>query len=375
MIDTIKLAYPMDRALYRLLDENAEKLQKVAPDGEVLWEKSVVKGDCMPSHYSGLRITTRTKRDMIEAGFDPAFINCEKDVAFFEFSLQKFQSPSAYNNHNSSVENDLLALADWVKQLSTALGYVFVLDRFDLYRVDLSQNFMVRNAHPRDVIRCLELHLSRNPEADSKTERSGHMVALRSNWIGKKLYYKGQEFMDVERKKHRHIYTDAYMAGERDNTNPSIMKPLSSSEIDDLMSMLRFELEFKRAYLKRYDMTKVTSILRLVERFNSEKSKFLNVPVLSRGDIDMLSPQEHQLIDCVRVNGYLAGKNMFINRYSLRTFYRIKRSLTARSIPIYLEAMENIENRLTGQDVFFNPDRLNFQFDLAPFLEPFKKAA
>lgn len=373
MIDTIKLAYPMDRTLYRLLNENAEKLQKIAPDGEVLWEKSVVRGDCMPSHYSGLRITTRTKRDLIEMGFDPAFIDCEKDVAFFEFSLQKYQSPSAYNNYNSSVENDLLALAEWVKQLSTALGYIFVLERFDLYRVDLSQNFMVRNAHPKDVIRCLELHLSRNPEADSKTERSGHMVALRSNWLGKKLYYKGQEFMDVERKKHRHIYTDAYMAGERDNINPSLMQPLSSSEIDDLMSMLRFELEFKRAYLKRYKMAKIISITSLVERFNSEKAKYLQVPVLSRGDLNLMSPQETQLVDLVRVHGYQNAKNMFISHYSERSFYRNKRGLAGRSI--FLESMENIENRLTGKEVFINPERLNFQFELAPFSEPYSKAA
>lgn len=372
MIDTIKLAYPMDRTLYRLLDENAEKLQKIAPDGEVLWEKSVVRGDCMPSHYSGLRITTRTKRDLIEAGFDPKFIDCEKDVAFFEFSLQKYQSPSAYNNHNSSVENDLLALTEWVKQLSIALGYLFSLERFELYRVDLSQNFMVRNAHPTDVIRCLELHLSRNPEADSKTERNGHMIALRSSWLGKKLYYKGQEFLDVERKKHRLVYNDAYMAGDSDQINPSLVQPLSYSEINDLMSMIRFELEFKRAYLKRYGMGKVISILSLVERFNAEKAKFLNVPVLSRGDYDMMSPQENQLIDCVRVNGYTNAKNIFIGRYSTRTFYRIKRGLASRSI--YLESMENIENRLTGQDIFVNPERLNFQFELAPFMEPYKLA-
>lgn len=373
MIDTIKLAYPMDRTLYRLLNENAEKLQKIAPDGEVLWEKSVVRGDCMPSHYSGLRITTRTKRDLIEMGFDPAFIDCEKDVAFFEFSLQKYQSPSAYNNHNSSIQNDLLALAEWVKQLSTALGYIFSMERFDLYRVDLSQNFMVRNAHPRDVIRCLELHLSRNPDADSKTERTGHMVALRSNWLGKKLYYKGQEFMDVERKKHRHVYTDAYMAGERDQANPALIKPLSSSEIDDLMSMLRFELEFKRAYLKRYGMSKVISILSLVERFETEKAKYLNVPVLSRGDLDLLSPQENHLIDCIRRHGYVNARNMFIDRYSERTFYRIKRGLAARSI--HIEALDNIEHRLSGLEVFHNPERLNFQFELAPFLEPYKQAA
>jgi len=327
----------------------------------------------MPSHYSGLRITTRTKLDLIELGFDPAFIKDAKDLAFFEFSLQKWQSKSAYNNHNSSPENDLIALADWVKQLSSALGYIFSLDRFELYRVDLSENFMVRNCHPRDVIRSLELHLSRNPEADSKTERSGHMVALRSNWIGKKLYYKGQEFLDIERKKHRHIYTDAYMAGERENSNPSDIKPLSSTEIDDLMSMLRFEVEFKRAYLKRYNMGKVISILSLVGRFQSEKAKYLTVPVLGRGDLNQLSPQENHMIDCVRRHGYINAKNIFVERYSLRTFYRIKRGLTARSI--HLEALGNAEYRLTGSEIFHNPEHQDFQFELAPYAEPYRKAA
>ena len=306
-------------------------------------------------------------------GFNPDFINCEKDVAFFEFSLQKWQSPSAYNNHNSSVHNDLLALAEWVNQLSIALGYVFSLDNFELYRVDLSQNFKVLNCHPRDVIRCLELHFSRNPESDSKIERTGHMIALRSNWIGKKLYYKGQEFMYVERKKHRYVYSDSYMSGESENSNPLELQPLSSTEIDDLMSMVRFELEFKRAYLKRYNMGKVISILSLVERFESEKAKFLNVPVLARGDLNLLSPLENHLIDCVRVNGYVNAKNMFIDRYSLRSFYRVKRGLSARSI--HLEALENIEYRLQGLNIFHNPERLNFQFELAPFLEPYKKVA
>lgn len=378
MIDTIKLAYPMNRTLYKLLSENAEKLQKVAPDGEILWEKSVVRGDCMPSHYSGLRITTRTKQDMLELGFDPRYVDTSKDVAFFEFSLQKWQSPSAYNNHNSCLENDLLALADWIKQLSAALGYVFIQDNFEVYRVDLSQNFLVFNAHPTDVIRSLELHLSRHPEAESKTERKGHMIALRSSWLGKKLYYKGQEFLDVERKKHRHIYTDAYMAGERENRNPSEMRPVSSTEIDDMMKMLRFELEFKRAYLKRYDMTKINSIVRLLPRYESEKAKYINVPVLSRGDLDglgsfSLSAHESQLVDAVRRYGYIDAKNKFIAKYSERSFYRIKRNLVSRNI--HIEALDNIEYRFQGVELFHNPEHLSFQFELAPFLEAYKKAA
>ena len=120
-------------------------------------------------------------------------------------------------------------------------------------------------------------------------------------------------------------------------------------------------------------MAKVISILSLVNRFNTEKAKYLNVPVLSRGDLDLLSPQENHLIDCIRRHGYMDSKNMYIDRYSERSFYRIKRNLIARSI--HIEALDNIEHRLTGDEIFHNPERMNFQFELAPFLEPYKQAA
>jgi hypothetical protein len=202
------------------------------------------------------------------------------------------------------------------------------------------------------------------------------MIALRSNWIGKKLYYKGQEFLDVERKKHRHIYNDQYMAGERDCNNPHEMIPLSANEINDLMSMLRFELEFKRAFLKRYDMQKIKLLPRLVERFEIEKEKYINIPVLSRGDLGgayALSPQENQIIDCIRRFGLFDAKNQFINKYSERSWYRNKRSLSARGI--HIEALDNLEHRFTGLEIFHNPQHLNFQFELASFSEPYLQAA
>lgn len=366
MIDTIKLAYPLDRKLFYLLEEGAERLQKISPDGEVLWEKSLTRGDFMPSHYSGLRVTTRRKVDMINVGFSN--VDNIRDLAFFEFSLQKWQSPSAYNNKNTSIETDVAALQSWIFSLSSALGYDFMPELFSLYRVDLSQNFIVMNAAPSDYLRTLELRLSRHPDSDNKVERNGHMIALRSKWVGKKIYYKGQEFLDVEKKKHRYVYSDAYCAGEKENTNPCGLVPLSSDEINDLMRMVRFEIEFKREYLKRYDMEKITDIRKLVDRFTNEKDKYINVPVLVKGELRgmlALSPMENLIVESVRRHGLQEAKNQYMFRYSERSWYRNKRNLAARNI--HLEALDNIEYRYSGLEIFFNPEQLNFQLELAPF--------
>ncbi|QEM68244.1 hypothetical protein FO488_08755 [Geobacter sp. FeAm09] len=370
MIDTIKLAYPLDRKLNLLLEQSAERLQKISPDGEILWEKSVVRGDCMPSHYSGLRITTRQAKDLLDLGFAVKDDTSSKDVAFFEFSLQKWQSPSAYNNKNTSLETDLLALHRWIHSLSIALGYDFTPERFAIYRVDLSQNFLMLNASPVDYLRVLELRLSKHPTSDERTERKGHMIALRSSWVGKKLYYKGQEFLDVERKKHKHLYSDKYCADDAQVDRCSELVPLSPSEIDDLMRMVRFELEFKRHYLTRYQMDKIKDIPKLVERFDNEKAKYIDIPILVKGEIRgvlALSAHENQIIELVRRFGLKEAKNQYTAHKSERSWYQHKRNLASRNI--HLEALDNIEYRYTGLEIFHNPEQLKFQMQLAPFQE------
>lgn len=376
MIDTIKLSYPLDLTLYRLLEDNSERLQKISPDGEILWEKSVNRGDFMPSHYSGLRVTTRRVKDLRDAGF--IIKNSVKDVAFFEFSLQKFQSPSAYNNKNTTIETDMDALGCWINNLASALGYEFQIERFDVYRVDLSQNYIMNNASPKDFLRSIELTLSRHPESDNRTERNGNMIALRSSWLGKKIYYKGQEFLDVEKKKHRYIYSDAYCGGDKETANTTGLVPLTASEIDDLMRMVRFEIEFKRHYLARYDMEKIKDIPRLLERFETERNKYINIPVLVKGEFTgvlALSPLENMIVDCVRRFGLKEAKNQYLSRYSERSWYRNKRNLASRNI--HLEALDNIEYRYTGLEIFHNPEQISFYMELAPFqeIDGFQQAA
>lgn len=366
VIDTIKLSYPLNLELDQLLQARAETLTKCAPDGAILWEKSLVRGDCMPSHYSGLRITTRKLADLIDQGFKPKAGNLE-DVAYFEFSLQKWQSPSAYNNKNTTLDVDLKALNDWIFSLSMALGYDFTPERFKLNRVDLSQNFIVTNSTPVDYLRSLELRLSRHPSADEKTERNGHMIALRSPWVGKKLYFKGQEFLDIERKKHPSLYSlkRIWSDEQMPEQHTGGLVPLTQEEIADTMRMIRFEIEFKLRYLKRYEIMRIKDIPQLVERFENEKAKYINVPVLEKGDFSF-SPTAYQVIDGIRRHGLAQAKaNFFASGKSERTWYRIKKELQERGI--HIEALDNAEYRLHGLDIFINPEQLAFQMQLAAF--------
>jgi len=377
VIDTIKLGYPLTGNLYRLLEERSERLQKISPDGDILWERSFVNGDCMPSHYSGLRITTRTRRDLIDMGFNADFIDTENDMAYFEFSLQKYQSPSAYNNYNSSIDNDLLALRTWIKELSSALDYVFSFDLFTLYRVDLSRNLTLSGCHPPLFIRSLEIHFSKHHESDSRlTRHEGNSVCLRSNWIGKKIYFKFQEFMDVEKKKHFSVYTPAYLAGEPSAERPEscLIEPLTLAEIKALSSMVRFEMEFKRAFLKRYNMCKIIDITRLVSRFESELDKVFNVPVITNDQLASMSLQERSLVSLVQDFGYQGGKNVFLQHYSPRYFYKLKKSLLSRGID--LDNLENMKNRASINDLVRHSEQANaFTFEPSASFEPFLKAA
>ena len=362
MIDTIKLAYPLDSHLYDLLESRSERLQKISPDGDILWEKSYVQDDFMPSHYSGLRITTRLKKDLEAVGYKVK-ASCP-DLAFFEFSLQKYQSRSAYNNWNSRLETDMNALVYWVADLSGAIGFPFSVNRFSLNRVDLSENFLVLNAKPTDFIRSLELSFSRHPDSVARMSRTGHSIWLKSRWMGKKLYYKGQEFLDIERKK-RKIYSDKYCNGEIEASTGDI-EPLTPAEINDLMRMVRFECEFKLMYLERNSVKKINDIPTLVERFETEKAKYMKIPVLVKGDL-RLSAREEQVINLVRRVGFHEAKKDYTQSHSERSWYRIKRELAARSI--FLEALDNLEHRFQGNEVLINPEKLEFQLVSSPFQE------
>ena len=362
MIDTIKLAYPLDSELDRLLETKSELLQKISPDGEVLWQKYMMNNVDMPSHYPGLRVTFRRRQDLKDAGYkvNPSLPN----VAFFEFSLQKYQSQSAYNNRNTTLQTDLIALAAWINVLSAVLGYPFDPDQFELCRVDLSMNFLVLNASPVDMIRSLELSFSRHPDSDGKMSRYGHAISLRSRWLGKKLYYKFKEFLDIERKKWK-IYSDKYCDGDAVNYTDKIV-PLSAYEINDLSRMLRFECEFKLPYLKRHEDRRIQDIELLCVRFESEKAKYTTVPVLIDGDPRFSAREEH-IINLVRRLGLREAKHSFIQRNSERSWYRVKRELAAKSL--YLEALDNIEQRTKGLEILHDQTKLDFQLIPAPYAD------
>lgn len=367
MIDTIKLAYPLDSTLSMLFDKHTERLQKISPDGDLLWEKSTVRGDCMPSHYSGLRVTLRRKSDMLDLGFDSVSSKI-KDLVFFEFSLQKWQSPSAYNNLNTHLSTDLKALDRWIRDLSCAVEFVFRRDLFTLYRCDLSRNHLLLNAKIEEFIRCAEITFSTHHASDGKMFRTGHSIAHRSpDYLGKKIYSKWHEFDQVERKKHPYLFGFNYLTGQTDaHIYKTDLKPLSTSELADLQRMLRFEMEFKRKYMEAHNMRTIDDIPKLVPKFEQECAKFMSVALLDKMTPDF-TPQEKEVVEFVRIKGYKSGRDQYVSKYSRATWFRHKASLAQRGV--FLESLDNSEFRLKGLDLFYNPERLQFQLIEAPYAD------
>lgn len=383
MIDTIKLAYPLTRELRLLFDKYTERLQRISPNGEIEWEQKKVRleHDDFTSSYSGLRIFLREISDCLDLGFPAEFFNSSvkriKSLVFFEFSLQKWQSPSAYNNLNTTLQTDLNALSRWISELSLALNYDFVEDDFILYRVDLSRNFNLLNCSPPQYFRCAEIHFSNHPSADGKHDKIGYCLAHRSpGYLTKKIYWKGSEFNDVERKKRREVYTPSYIAGDFHYPCTGPFVPLRPDQIDDLQRMIRFEMEFRRAYLEKNEMRKIIDIIKLLPRFEKESKKYFTVPLIVKGQVIAqldLSPSESMVIDMVRRFGLKGGKQEFLKIRKLRQWYNIKKDLSSKSI--YLESLDNHEYRYHGTEIFVNPEVLAFQFEESAYSDDLRATA
>lgn len=348
MIDTIKMAYPMDQRLKELIENNSHRLQKISPNGEVLWEKGVCQ-DALPSHFSGLRITTQSGLTLMQQGFKNA-----RDMAFFEFSLAKFLSDTAYNHRNTPLEVDIAGLKIWSEAISEALQFIFDIEFWVLYRVDLAENFILEGVGVEEYLRCLELRFSRAPQGERFNRYRGGL-AYGSSWIGKKLYWKYLEFMDIERKKwaayrglklfsnERECGADKDKGAETQAKGITIDKrPLTVEEIEKLFPMLRFELEFRRAFLSRHEITNISSIPNLLAYYEKEKEKYMSVERLRSSPLK-LSPRQFQVLDMVKRLGTREAKSDFLTNNSPATWYRVKKDLAL--IGIFLEAIDNYEWR------------------------------
>lgn len=328
----------MNRALFEILDQRANKLIKLSPSGEIFWEKALMSKDNLPSHFEGLNITWQWGHELEKAGFKNA-----RSLAFFEFSLQKWQSESGYNNRNTALDMDLEALCKWLDSLEYLLGYEFNSSEFEFYRIDLSQNFIVEGVRVEEFLRSLEIKLSRHPNGE-KIHRYPGCVYYGSSWLAKKLYWKYQEFMDIERKK-KATYTTDYLNGEKDmklTLTDGRKRALYPSEIQEMLNMVRFECEFKRHLLKKAGVNSIADIPKLFERFEEEKKKYLTVQRIS-GEV-VLTPVERCIIeDCKRL-GINVAKVKFFQDHKERVWYKHKKNLQAKGI--FIECIDNADWRL-----------------------------
>lgn len=328
MIDTIKLRYPADEYLVSLFDKYSESLYKCSPDGEVLWERKSCQ-DYLPSHFGGLRVNT----------FNPSHFNSKvfsQDFLTFEFSLQKWQSETGYNQDNTSIEHDINCLHEWVNSLSNELQYVFQIDKFVVYRIDLSENLELINGAVPDYLRSLEIKFSRGAE---KVHRYPGGIMQGSSWLSKKIYWKWGEFESIEKKKNRGLY--AFSEDIDKKPFNKIKRPLTIIEQGKLVRMMRFEIEFRRDYLKKHSKDKVINICDLRAKFLEEKNKFITTKRLKDG-IGLL-PVEYIAVDLTKRFGLSGAKIEFTKLYTERYWYKTKRNLRAKDV--YLESIVNEDFR------------------------------
>ncbi len=359
MLDTLRLSYLADSKLAKIVSTRSDKLVKVSANGEVLWQKGFMKDD-LPSHFSGLRIAHVEQEALIRQGFKNA-----RDLVQFEFSLQKWQSDTGYNNRNTALDKDLLVLHDWVDAISDELGYSFNYDLFENYRVDVAQNYILEGeTSVNEFLKALQIRFSRHEKSERHQTYDG-AVFYGSSWISKKMYWKHKEFQDIEKKKKPHAYriknegAGAWNFKEFEDEKKHSIKEscqdaglinagggelklfhdgkraLNQGEIDEMLRMVRFELGYKRTYLDRHGVIRIKDIPQLMEHYEEEKKKYLTVQKLGPGL--RLSNAEYRIIDLVKRYGVDGAKSEFLRDKTSRTWARTRASLISKGI--YLECI------------------------------------
>lgn len=339
LIDTIRLSYPASETLIKIFDKYSERLQKLSPDGEILWEKTYCQ-NALPSSFSGLRVNLQLASDMQAQGF-----NTKRNLIFFEFSLQKYQSDTGYNESNTTLENDIDVLKNWVRLLTWMLDYDFVENLFELYRVDIATNFILECGSIPEFLRSLELKFSRHVNGEKKLMRFDGALQYASRWIGKKLYHKLPEFFSSNGyfKKHKDFYN--LLAGGADMEKIRALnggkRLLTDDEMTTLGRTLRFEVEFRRMYLKKHNITKIVDLVQLKERFEKEKQHYMTSKKLTEGLT--LSPSEYYVVELCKRHGPTEAKNEYLKTRKERTWYHTKKQLIGKGV--YIDSILNQEWR------------------------------
>lgn len=355
MIDTIRLAYPLNPYLKSLVDTRSTRLMKLSPSGEVVWDKGFCQDD-LPSHFSGLRIYVQESSALLKAGFRGA-----RSEVFFEFSLHKYLSETGYNNRNMPLDTAMSGLDTWITAAGCELGFAFNPESFRPQRVDLARNHHLINGALTDFLRCSEIKLSRYNHADEKLHKYPGCLFYGSSWMGKKIYDKYAEFMDVERKKRKTHYNDGFIAGETSELKGCDFegkRGLTFEEIRDMKNMARFEVGFKASYLKRHGVEKIVSIPKLLAAFHEQEKKFLTVERLKAGV--SLSILESFTVDLVKRHGKDAAKLEFLKQRSLRSWYRVQRDLLCKGIDLDCILNEDYRGEIARID-----NLKHFEFRLA----------
>lgn len=366
MLDTIKLTLPSSDALLKFISSNSEKLQRLSGSGQVLWERSWVQS-ALPSHFAGLRIAYSPASEKIANGIKNA-----KDIVEFEFSVAKWASPAGYNHRNTSLIDDLESVKRWVRSFNEFAGMQYPYNMWTLTRADLSEVYTLIGGSVDAFLEQCHVKMSSYTNAEGKTHKYDGSVYYPSSWIAKKIYDKFKEWRNHEKYKYKDLIKWGYLDGDAVKEEGSMLhlissnhseqlkaskrafkekygkEPVPAEEIESLKNCLRLEVEFRRDFLVKHGYTSIDDILKLEDRFHTESVKWLSIKNLSES-LDKFDVNEYFIIDrCKRV-GYKQARIDFLQKFSLASFYRVRKSLRAKEI--FVEYLQNKDFRSEINDV------------------------
>ncbi len=356
MIDTIRFRIPKDpirSAFFKLI---STKVQHISPTGFVILEYMRFKP--IPDN----ELTTQ---------FRHIYIKETSTHLIFEFSINKMiearKSGIRLNHNNYPLLLDIAYLKAFINDLNKIkvpiinedTGEVIYkkmdikLNEIELMKIDIGFNFKVKTniALTTHLFEILHIHLGRFSSLTTEKFRGG--LFHKSNYKTIKFYSKYEDLKEQLRKFNT-------------LTNEDIKeKELLRSALDSVKDIVRFEISYKKKYLKNKGIAfiNINKLYKLIKEFKEEMEKIINLMQYKKDKKKQhLTIYEKYLIFLCNKHGYANAKEIFIKEKSKRTFYRVQKTLLKKGINIKSLSPE-ICNKL---DLDFFEEDFPFYIELVP---------
>jgi len=328
MIDTIRFRIPLNPVRSEFFNIISTKIQHISPTGSIILEYMRFKP---------------IPEDELTTQFRHIYIKKNSTYLVFEFSLNKMiearKSGVRLNHHNYPLLLDIAYLKAFINDLNKIkvpmvnedTGEVIYekmnirFDEIELMKIDMGFNYRVNTniTLTTHLFEILHIHLGRFSSLTTEKFRGG--LFHKSNYKTIKFYSKYEDLKEQLRK---------YNAITEEDIKE---KELLKRELPKVKDIVRFEISYKRKYLKNKGITfiNINKLYTLKREFMEEMGKIINLMQYKKEKKrQKLTIHEKYLIYLCNKHGYANAKEIFMKEKSKRSFYRIQKSLLTKGINI-----------------------------------------